>query len=134
MENNTSRTTICSSCVATLPADSHHRACQACRGRVAALRRRRRAEGQQEEAGIATRPRGTVESVDAEGRPRGRSRSDHANSMPAAYISLLSHLHPLEPKRMDKECPNCHALHWIDERQQNSSQSNLSGNHAVSRV
>ncbi|KAG1528739.1 hypothetical protein G6F51_014249 [Rhizopus arrhizus] len=27
---------------------------------------------------------------------------------------------------MDKECPHCHALHWIDERQETSSLSNPS--------
>ncbi|ORE20539.1 hypothetical protein BCV71DRAFT_163036, partial [Rhizopus microsporus] len=84
-----------SSCRAPLPVDSRYRTCQAFRERVAASRRRHR-----------------------------RPRSDDANSMPAAYISQLSRLRPLGLGCMDKECPNCHALHWTGERQQNSSQSN----------
>ncbi|CAO3700079.1 unnamed protein product [Rhizopus microsporus] len=128
MENNNNQsTTSRSSCRAPLPVDSRYRTCQAFRERVAASRRRHRAEDQQEEADIATRPRGrprTIESSDAESRPRGRPRSDDANSMPAAYISQLSRLRPLGLGCMDKECPNCHALHWTGERQQNSSQSN----------
>ncbi|CEG73987.1 hypothetical protein RMATCC62417_09265 [Rhizopus microsporus] len=119
MENNDNQcTTSCSSCHAPLPVDSRHRTCQACRERVAASRRRRRAEDQHEEADVATRPRGrprTVESSDAESRPRGRPRAE-----PAAYISQLSRPRPLALGRMDKECPHCHALHWIDERQETS--------------
>ncbi|PHZ17411.1 uncharacterized protein RHIMIDRAFT_243485 [Rhizopus microsporus ATCC 52813] len=147
MENNNQSTTNCSSCYAPLPVDSRYRTCQIFRERVAASRRRRRAEDQQEEAGVATRPRGrprrTVESVDAEGRPRGRPRRtvesadtesrprgrprpDHANSMPAACISQLSRLRSLDLGRMDKECSHCHALHWIDERQETSSMRNPS--------
>ncbi|CEJ01494.1 hypothetical protein RMCBS344292_15518 [Rhizopus microsporus] len=120
MENNNNQSTAsCSSCRAPLPVDSRYRTCQACREQVAASCRRHCAEDQQEKADIATRPRGrprTIESSDAESRPRGRPRSDHANSMPAAYISQLSRLRPLDLGCMDKECPNCHALHWIGER------------------
>ncbi|KAG1265027.1 hypothetical protein G6F68_003904 [Rhizopus microsporus] len=81
MENNNNQSIAsCSSCRAPLPIDSRHRTCKACRERVAALRRRRSAEDQQEEADVAIRPRGrprrTVESVDVESRPRGRPRSD----------------------------------------------------------
>ncbi|CEG83054.1 hypothetical protein RMATCC62417_17030 [Rhizopus microsporus] len=125
MENNYQSTTNCSSCHAPLPVDSRHRICQACRERVAALHRRRRVKDQQEETGVATRPRGrprrTVESSNAENRPRDRPRTE-----PAAYISQLSRLHPLDLGRMDKERPHCHALHWIDERQEISSLSNPS--------
>jgi hypothetical protein len=120
MENNNQITINCSSYHSPLPIDSRHRTCQACRERVAASRRRRRAEGQQEETDVATRPRGrprTVESSDAESRPRAE---------PAAYISQLSRLYPLNLGRMDKECPHCHALHWIDERQETSSLRNPS--------
>ncbi|CEI94958.1 hypothetical protein RMCBS344292_09159 [Rhizopus microsporus] len=46
--------------------------------------------------------------------------------MPAAYISQLSRLRPLDLGRMDKECPHCHVLHWIDERQETSSMRNPS--------
>ncbi|KAL4206160.1 hypothetical protein AB4K20DRAFT_1925470 [Rhizopus microsporus] len=49
MENNTPRTTICSSCVATLPTDSRYRVCQACRKRVAASQRRCQAEPEEQE-------------------------------------------------------------------------------------
>ncbi|CEJ00975.1 hypothetical protein RMCBS344292_15014 [Rhizopus microsporus] len=147
MENNNNQSiTSCSSCRAPLPVDSRHRTCQACRERVAASHRKRRTEDQQEEADVATRPRDrprtiessdaesrprgrprrTVESVDVESRPRGRPRSDHANSIPAAYISQLSRLRPLDLGRMDKECPHYHALHWIDEKQETSSLSNPS--------
>ncbi|ORE00884.1 hypothetical protein BCV72DRAFT_180820, partial [Rhizopus microsporus var. microsporus] len=45
---------------------------------------------------------------------------------PAAYISQLSRLRPLDLGRMDKECSHCHALHWIDERQEASSMRNPS--------
>ncbi|RCH85481.1 hypothetical protein CU097_002193, partial [Rhizopus azygosporus] len=51
-----------------------------------------------------------VESSDAENRPRGRPRAK-----PAAYISQLSCLHPLDLGRMDKRCSHCNALHGIDE-------------------
>ncbi|PHZ11007.1 uncharacterized protein RHIMIDRAFT_194869, partial [Rhizopus microsporus ATCC 52813] len=33
---------------------------------------------------------------------------------------------PLNLGRMDKECSHCHALHWIDERQETSSMRNPS--------
>ncbi|CEG69102.1 hypothetical protein RMATCC62417_05240 [Rhizopus microsporus] len=125
MENNNNQSiTSCSSCRAPLPVDSRHHICQACREWVAVSRRRRRAEDQHKEADVATRPRGrprTVESVEAESRPRGRPRTE-----PAAYISQLSRLRPLVLGRMDKECPHCHALRWIDERQEISSLSNPS--------
>ncbi|CAO3676925.1 hypothetical protein G6F70_008468 [Rhizopus microsporus] len=82
----------------------------------------RRAEDQQEEADVTTtlrgRPRRTVESVDAESRPRGRPRAE-----PAAYISQLSRLRSLDLGRVDKECSHYHALHWIDERQKTSLRS-----------
>ena len=107
MENNTSRTTTCSSYVATLPTDSRYCTCQACREKVAASRRRRR-----------------VELKDQEGSPvrlRGRPRIEPSQTIPAAYISQLSRLHPLDLGCMDKECSHCHALHWIDERQETSS-------------
>ncbi|ORE16689.1 hypothetical protein BCV71DRAFT_265417 [Rhizopus microsporus] len=110
MENNTSRTTICSSCVATLPADSRYRTCQACREWVAASRRRCRAEQEEQE-----------------GRPvrrRGRPRVEPSQTIPAAYISQLSRPRPLDLGRMDKECPHCYALHWIDERQEISLMRN----------
>ncbi|CEI88364.1 hypothetical protein RMCBS344292_02755 [Rhizopus microsporus] len=112
MENNTSRTTTCSSCVATLPADSRYRTCQACRERIAATRRRRR-----------------VEQGDQEGSPvrhKGRPRAEPSQTIPAAYISQLSRLRPLVLGRMDKEYTHCHALHWIDERQETSSLRNPS--------
>ncbi|CEJ03913.1 hypothetical protein RMCBS344292_17886 [Rhizopus microsporus] len=121
--NNNQSITIYSSCRVPLPVDSHHRICQACRERVAESRRRRRPEDQQE-AGVTTRPRErprTVESSNAESRPRGRPRAE-----PAACISQLSRLCPLALGRMDKECPHCHALHWIDERQETLSLSNPS--------
>ncbi|CEI92700.1 hypothetical protein RMCBS344292_06953 [Rhizopus microsporus] len=85
MENNNQSTTSCSSYRAPLPVDSGHRTCQACRERVAASRRRRRAEDQYEETDVVIRPRGrsrTIESSNAENRPRGRPRAE-----PAAYIS-----------------------------------------------
>ncbi|ORE12542.1 hypothetical protein BCV71DRAFT_240043, partial [Rhizopus microsporus] len=123
--NNNQSTTSCSSCHASLSVDSRHRTCQAGRKRVAASRRRHRVEDQQEEAGVTTRPRGrprrTVESVDAESRPRGKPRAE-----PAAYISQLSRLRSLDLGRMDKECSHCHALHWIDERQEALSLRNPS--------
>ncbi|ORE22587.1 hypothetical protein BCV71DRAFT_247426 [Rhizopus microsporus] len=52
-------------------------------------------------------------------RPRGRSRAE-----PVAYISQLSRLRPLVLGHIDKECSHCHALYWIDERQETSSLSN----------
>ncbi|ORE00847.1 hypothetical protein BCV72DRAFT_283125, partial [Rhizopus microsporus var. microsporus] len=112
MENNTSRTTICSSCVATLPADSRYRTCQACRERVAASRRRRRAEQEEQEGSPVRR--------------RGRPRVEPSQTIPTAYISQLSRLRPLDLGRMDKECSHCHALRWIDERQETSSMRNPS--------
>ncbi|KAG1225323.1 hypothetical protein G6F67_009332 [Rhizopus microsporus] len=124
IENNNPGTTSCSSCRAPLLVDSCHRTCQACRERVATSHRRRRAEDQHEETDVATRPRGrprTIESSDAESRPRGSPRSDHTNGMLAAYTSQLSRLRSLVLGRMDKECSHCHALHWIDERQETSS-------------
>ncbi|CEG72231.1 hypothetical protein RMATCC62417_07822 [Rhizopus microsporus] len=125
MENNNNQsTTSCSSCHTSLPVDSCNRTCQACRERVAASCHRCRAEDQHKETDAATRPRGrpsTVESSDAEGRPRGRPRAE-----PAAYISQLSRLRLLDLGRMDKECPHCHTLHWIDERQETLSLSNQS--------
>ncbi|KAG1179063.1 hypothetical protein G6F70_003140 [Rhizopus microsporus] len=97
MENNNNQSAAsCSSCPAPLSVDSRHRTYQAYRERVAASRRRRRVEDQQEEAGVTTRPRDrprrTVESVDAESRPRGRLREE-----PAAYTSQLSRLCPFGP-------------------------------------
>ncbi|ORE11871.1 hypothetical protein BCV72DRAFT_318045 [Rhizopus microsporus var. microsporus] len=112
MENNTSRTTICSSCVATLPADSRYCTCQACRERVAASRRRCRAEQEEQEGSPVRR--------------RGRLRVEPSQTIPAAYISQLSRLRPLDLGRMDKECSHCHALHWTDERQETSSMRNPS--------
>jgi hypothetical protein len=113
-----------SACGMSLESNSAYRTCQTCRERVAASRRRRRAEDQQEEAVVVTRPRGrprTVESSDAESRPRGRPRAE-----PAAYISQLSYLRPLDLGHMGKEFPHCHALHWIDARQETSSLRNPS--------
>ncbi|CEG76789.1 hypothetical protein RMATCC62417_11641 [Rhizopus microsporus] len=127
MNNTTTITGIpanCSACGMSLESNSAYRACQTCRERVVASRRRRRAEDQQEEAGVATRSRGrprTVETSDAESRPKGRPRAE-----PAAYISQLSHLRPLGLERMSKECPRYHTLHWINERQETSSMRNPS--------
>ncbi|CEG73451.1 hypothetical protein RMATCC62417_08830 [Rhizopus microsporus] len=94
--------------------------CSACRmKRVAASRRRRHAEDQQEETDAVTRLRGrprTIEPSDTESRPRGWPSAE-----PAVYISQLSRLRPLDLGRMDKERPHCHVLHWIDERQETSS-------------
>ena len=112
MENNNQITTNYSSCYASLPFDSRHRTCQACRERVAASRHRRHTE-EQEEGDIIT-------------RPRGRPRANPVEHVPAAYISQLSRLHPLNIGRMDKECPHCHVPHWIDERQETSSLRNPS--------
>jgi hypothetical protein len=67
------------------------------------------------------RPRRTVESPDAESRPRGRPRAE-----PVAYISQLSCLRPLDLGRMNKGYPHCHTLHWIDERQETPSLRNPS--------
>ncbi|CEG75870.1 hypothetical protein RMATCC62417_10846 [Rhizopus microsporus] len=82
MENNTSRTTICSSCIATLSADSRYRTYQTCRERVAASRRRRRTEQEEQEGNPV--------------RPRGRPRVEPSQTIPAAYISQLSRLRPLD--------------------------------------
>ncbi|CEG66273.1 hypothetical protein RMATCC62417_02883 [Rhizopus microsporus] len=110
MKGNTSRTTTSSSCVATLPADSRYRTCQACREGVAASRHRRRAEQEEQEGNPVRR--------------RRRPRVEPSQTIHAAYISQLSRLRPLNHGRMDKECPHCHALHWIDERQETSSMRN----------
>ncbi|CEI94247.1 hypothetical protein RMCBS344292_08461 [Rhizopus microsporus] len=100
MENNTSRTAICSSCVATLPTDSRYRTCQACRERAAASRCRRRAEQEEQEGNPVRR--------------RGRPRIEPSQTTPAAYISQFSRLRPLVLGRMDKGCLHCHASYWID--------------------
>ncbi|CEJ04419.1 hypothetical protein RMCBS344292_18381 [Rhizopus microsporus] len=113
MNNNntvTVLTTNCSSCHAPLPVDSAYRICQTCREQVAATRRRRRAEQEEQE-----------------GRPvrrRGRPRVELSQTIPAAYISQLSRLRPLDLGCMDKECSHCHALRWFDERQEISSMRN----------
>ncbi|CEG67144.1 hypothetical protein RMATCC62417_03612 [Rhizopus microsporus] len=113
MNNNntvTVLTTNCSSCHAPLPVDSAYRICQTCREQVAAIRRRRRAEQEEQE-----------------GRPvrrRGRPRVEISQTIPAAYISQLSRLRPLDLGCMDKECSHCHALRWFDERQEISSMRN----------
>ena len=116
MNNNNNTVTVlttnCSSCHAPLPADSRYRTCQVCREWVAASWRRRRAEQEEQEG--------------RQVRRRGRPRVEPSQTIPAAYISQLSRLRPLGPGRMDKECPHCHALHWIDERQETSSLSNPS--------
>ncbi|PHZ10203.1 uncharacterized protein RHIMIDRAFT_239681, partial [Rhizopus microsporus ATCC 52813] len=129
MENNNQSTANCSSCHAPLPIDSRHHTCQACRERVAASRRRRLAEDQQEEASVATRPRGrprrTVESVDAESRPRGRPRSDHTNSMPAAYISQISRLRPLDLGHERQEISSMRNPSWESCCKQGSAQLQL---------
>jgi hypothetical protein len=39
---------------------------------------------------------------------------------PAVYIPQLSRLRPLDLERMGKECPHCHVLPWVDERQEKS--------------
>ena len=111
MENNNNQsTTSCSSCLTPLPVDSRHRTCQACRERVAASRRRRRAEQEEQEG--------------SQVRRRGRPRVEPTQTIPAAYIPQRSRIRPLDLGRMDKECPHCHALHWIDEKQETSSLSN----------
>ncbi|CEI97782.1 hypothetical protein RMCBS344292_11908 [Rhizopus microsporus] len=110
MKGNTSRTTTSPSCVATLSADSRYRTCQACREGAAASRHRRRAEQEEQEGNPVRR--------------RRRPRVEPSQTIHAAYISQLSRLRPLNLGRMDKECPHCHALHWIDERQETSSMRN----------
>jgi hypothetical protein len=114
MDNNTVTvlTTNCSSCHAPLPIDSAYRTCQTYREQVAATRRRRRAEQEEQEGSPVRR--------------RGRPRVEPSQTTPAAYISQLSRLRPLDLGRMDKKCPHCHALHWIDERQDTSSMRNPS--------
>jgi hypothetical protein len=112
IENNTSRTTTCSSCVATLPTDSRYRACQVCKERVATSRRRHRSEQEEQEGSPV--------------RGSGRPRVEPSQAISAAYISQLSRLRSLDLGRMDKECPHCHALRWIDERQETSSLGNPS--------
>ncbi|KAG1175901.1 hypothetical protein G6F70_001926 [Rhizopus microsporus] len=70
MENNTSRTVICSSCVATLPTDSRYRTCQACRERTAASRCRRRVEQEEQEGSPPDPPeylKNLLASTDAQG-------------------------------------------------------------------
>ncbi|KAG1178386.1 hypothetical protein G6F70_000108 [Rhizopus microsporus] len=47
-----------------------------------------------------------------------------SQTIPAAYISQLSRLRPLDLGRMDKECSHCHALHWFNETQDTSSMRN----------
>ncbi|ORE12491.1 hypothetical protein BCV71DRAFT_154063, partial [Rhizopus microsporus] len=44
-------------------------------------------------------------------RRRGRPRVEPSQTIPAAYISQLYRLRPLNLGRMDKECLHCHALH-----------------------
>ena len=112
--NNNQSTTSCSSCHAPLPVDLRHRTCQAYREWVAASRRRRRAEDQQE-AGVATRPRG---------RPRAK---------PAVYISQLSRLRPLVLGRMDKECPLATPCTESMKGKRHHLWVLLAGNHAASR-
>ncbi|CEJ01709.1 hypothetical protein RMCBS344292_15731 [Rhizopus microsporus] len=79
MNNNntiTVLTTNCSSCHAPLPVDSAYRTCQTCREQVAATRRKRRAEQEEQE-----------------GRPvkrRGRPRVEPSQAIPTAYISPSS--------------------------------------------
>ena len=106
----TALTTNCSSCRAPLPVDLAYRTCQTCREQVAATRRRRRAEQEEQEG--------------SQVRRRGRPRVEPSQTIPAAYISQLYRLRPLNLGRMDKECLHCHALYWIDERQEISSMRN----------
>ncbi|RCH85884.1 hypothetical protein CU097_002646 [Rhizopus azygosporus] len=99
-ENNntvTALTTNCSSCRAPLPVDSVYRTCHTCRQQVTATGRRRRAEQEEQEGSPV--------------RPRGRPRVEPSQTIPAAYISQLSHLRPLVLGRIDKEYPHCYALH-----------------------
>ncbi|PHZ10815.1 uncharacterized protein RHIMIDRAFT_238957 [Rhizopus microsporus ATCC 52813] len=79
---------------------------------------------QLEERVAASRRRCQAEQEEQEGSPvrrRGRPRVEPSQTIPAAYISQLSRLRLLDLGRMDKECSHCHALHWIDERQETSS-------------
>ncbi|PHZ16827.1 uncharacterized protein RHIMIDRAFT_289552 [Rhizopus microsporus ATCC 52813] len=80
------------------------------RERVAASRRRRRAEQEEQEGSPVRR--------------RGRPRVEPSQNISAAYILQLSHIRPLDLECMDKECPYCHALHWIDNRKETSSMRN----------
>ncbi|CEG69351.1 hypothetical protein RMATCC62417_05438 [Rhizopus microsporus] len=84
MNNNivTALTTSFSSCRAPLPVDSAYRTYQKCREQVAATRHRRRAEQEEQEG----------RSV----RRKGRPRIEPSQTIPAAYISQLSHLRPLD--------------------------------------
>ncbi|CEI87497.1 hypothetical protein RMCBS344292_01908 [Rhizopus microsporus] len=59
-------------------------------------------------------------------RCRGRPRVEPSQTIPAAYIPQLSRLRPLDLGCMNRECSHCHALHWINERQETSSLSNPS--------
>ncbi|ORE15835.1 hypothetical protein BCV71DRAFT_273154 [Rhizopus microsporus] len=62
-----------------------------------------------------------VTDVELNKKSRKAAQVEPSQTIPAAYISQLSRLRPLDLGRMDKECSHCHALHWIDERQEISS-------------
>ncbi|ORE15213.1 hypothetical protein BCV71DRAFT_154103, partial [Rhizopus microsporus] len=53
-----------------------------------------------------------------------RRREDLELNLLRPFLLPISRLRPLNLGRMDKECLHCHALYWIDERQEISSMRN----------
>lgn len=114
MNNNTAiaPTTDCSSSFASLPVDSTYRTNQTCKEQAAVTYRRYRTQ----------RDEGNEIST----RSRGRPRVGPFNHVPDAYVLQFSRLRPLNLGRMDKECPHCYLLYWIDKRQETFSLKNPS--------
>ncbi|KAI9329433.1 hypothetical protein BD770DRAFT_449674 [Pilaira anomala] len=109
-------TKICSSCRTSLDADYTFETCIDCRER-SKIYNRNRCLLRRSAATVSVRSTEVDEAtLETGSNIRAERATRPAEVVPAAYISELDKMEPLDLGRMDIQCPDCKVYHWKGEK------------------